>query len=212
MDTAPPREMTDCFAVFPDKTCKSAVLLLTEARRSAMMTEKKCSREEINMAFCTKCGAEMPDDAKVCPSCGAPVPAEETGTADFGAKLAGLNQTEDTTSQFDPADVEKNKVYALLAYIGLLFLVPLLAAPQSRYARYHTNQGVVLFLVELIWGLAFGILNAILSIIPVVWILFSLIGWLVSLGFLALTIIGIVNAVQGRAKELPLIGKIRFLK
>ena len=30
MDTAPPREMTDCFAVFPDKTCKSAVLLLTE--------------------------------------------------------------------------------------------------------------------------------------------------------------------------------------
>ena len=103
-------------------------------------------------------------------------------------------------------------MYALLAYIGLLFLVPLLAAPQSRYARYHTNQGVVLFLVELIWGLAFGILNAILSIIPVVWILFSLIGWLVSLGFLALTIIGIVNAVQGRAKELPLIGKIRFLK
>ena len=155
------------------------------------------------MAFCTKCGAEMPDDAKVCPSCGAPVPAEKTETADFGAKLAGLNQTEDTTSQFDPADVEKNKVYALLAYIGLLFLVPLLAAPQSRYARYHTNQGVVLFLAELIWGLAFGILNAILSI---------LIGWLVSLGFLALTIIGIVNAVQGRAKELPLIGKIRFLK
>ena len=32
-------------------------------------------------------------------------------------------------------DIEENKVFAVLAYIGILFLVPLLAAPRSRFAR-----------------------------------------------------------------------------
>ncbi|MEI8042594.1 MAG: DUF4339 domain-containing protein [Verrucomicrobiota bacterium] len=41
----------------------------------------------------------------------------------------------------DPADVDKNKIFAVLAYLGILFLVPLLAAKESRFARYHTNQG-----------------------------------------------------------------------
>jgi hypothetical protein len=50
----------------------------------------------------------------------------------------------------DADDIEKNKVFAVLAYIGILFLVPLLAAPQSRFARYHTNQGIVLFLASII--------------------------------------------------------------
>jgi hypothetical protein len=50
----------------------------------------------------------------------------------------------------DALDIEHNKIFAVLAYIGILFLVPLLAAPQSRFARYHTNQGIVLFLSVLI--------------------------------------------------------------
>ena len=31
------------------------------------------------MAYCTKCGLEIPEDAKFCPKCGAPVHAGETG-------------------------------------------------------------------------------------------------------------------------------------
>ena len=35
---------------------------------------------------------------------------------------------------------------------------------------------------------------------------------LISFGFLALSIIGIVNVSQGQAKELPLLGKIKLFK
>ena len=42
----------------------------------------------------------------------------------------------------DPNDVQSNKVMAILAYFGILFLIPLLAAKESAYARYHTNQGL----------------------------------------------------------------------
>ena len=44
----------------------------------------------------------------------------------------------------DPQDVQANKVMAILAYFGLLVFVPLFAAKESRFARFHTNQGLIL--------------------------------------------------------------------
>lgn len=103
--------------------------------------------------------------------------------------------------QPDPADVEQNKVMAILAYI--IFFIPLIAARESRFAMYHANQGLVLFL----FGLAVGIVG---TIIPVL-------GWFVilPLGYLAvlvLAILGIVNSAKGEMKELPVIGKISIIK
>lgn len=101
----------------------------------------------------------------------------------------------------DPADVEKNKVMAIIAYI--LFFIPLLAAKESQYAMYHTNQGLTLFLA----GIAVSIIG---SIIPIIgWFLILPIG---SLVVLVIGIIGIINAIKGEAKPLPLIGKFTLLK
>lgn len=103
--------------------------------------------------------------------------------------------------QPDPADVEKNKVMGILAYI--IFFIPLIAARESKFAMYHANQGLVLFLT----GLAVGILG---SIIPIL-------GWFVilPLGYLAvlvLAILGIISSAKGEMKPLPLIGKISIIK
>lgn len=105
----------------------------------------------------------------------------------------------------DPNDVQQNKVMAVLAYIGILFLVPLLAAPNSQYARFHTNQGLVLFLFDIV----VGILTAVLAFIPFIGLIVSS---LLGLGIFVLMILGIVNAATGKANELPLIGKIRIIK
>jgi uncharacterized membrane protein len=105
----------------------------------------------------------------------------------------------------DPADVEKNKVFAVLAYIGLLFLVPLLAAPQSPFARYHTNQGVVLFLAAIVGCVA----GTILSFIPFLGCLFMPV---VMVGILVLMVMGIMNAASGNCKPLPLIGQFKLIK
>ena len=105
------------------------------------------------------------------------------------------------TEYIDPADAEKNKFMGILAYI--IFLIPLLAARESKFAMYHANQGLVLFLA----GLAVSIVG---SIIPIL-------GWFViaPLGFLAVfvfAILGIINAAKGLCKPLPLIGGINIIK
>ena len=101
----------------------------------------------------------------------------------------------------DPADAQQNKAMGILAYIGILFLVPLLAAPTSRFAKYHANQGLTLFLVNVALG--------ILAVVPILgWIAFIL----GTLGTLALAIMGIINAVNGVMKPLPLIGQFTLLK
>ena len=102
----------------------------------------------------------------------------------------------------DPADVEKNKIFGILAYLGLLCLVPLLAAKDSPFARYHTNQGLVLFLGALcVW---FPCL--IISFIPFVNLLMLLVWPVFGISCLVFAILGIINAANGVCKPLPLIG------
>ena len=116
--------------------------------------------------------------------------------------------TKDETADFDKKDIEDNTAMGILAYIGILVLIPMLAAKDSKFARYHTNQGFTLFL----FGFCTAVILGILGIIPYVGIVFRILGALVGLCFFVFMILGIVNVVQGKAKELPLIGKYRFLK
>lgn len=161
------------------------------------------------MATCKKCGADMDENAKQCPVCGAPVEQDQGNSNSkqnaAEAAFTEFNNTADTTAEFDSKDIADNKGMAVLAYIGILFLIPLLAAPNSRFARFHTNQGLVLFLAEVVLGAAGGVLG----LIPFVgWIISSAIG-IVCLAFM---FIGIVNAANGKAKELPLIGSFKLIK
>ena len=163
------------------------------------------------MAKCPNCGAPMEDNAKFCPSCGAPV-NEAPKTENQGEQnknenfFTQLNDTPDTTADYTKEDIDKNKVMGVLAYLGLLVLVPLLAAKDSKFARFHSNQGLVLLIAE---GIC-SVLSAILSLIPF-WLI-RLTIYLVQIALFVLAIIGIVNAASGKAKELPLIGKITILK
>jgi uncharacterized membrane protein len=152
----------------------------------------------------------MEDGAAFCPNCGAANTQSQNGAQNSFQQNAQqafkkFNDTGDYTDQFDPADVAANKTISILAYLGLLFLIPLLAAPQSQYARYHSNQGIVLCIADIIVSVAL----AIVGWIPVIgWIISSVLGIAVTV----MMIIGIINAATGKAKDLPFIGKIRLLK
>ncbi len=156
------------------------------------------------MAFCTKCGAEIEDGAKFCALCG-----EATGaktTADSVAetvkdKFNEFNNTADTTNEYDPADIENNKVMAVLAYFGILVLIPIFAAKESKFARFHANQGLVLWLA--------GIILGVIGVIPIIGTIISIVG---SIATFVLFILGIINSATGKAKELPIIGKISLIK
>jgi uncharacterized membrane protein len=112
-------------------------------------------------------------------------------------------------------DIQQNKTMAILAYF--IFFLPLLAAKESKFARYHANQGLVLLIASFAVGIVSSIINGILfaamtmgsfGAIAIVGTLFTI----VYLGIAALAIIGIVNAAQGKVKPVPVIGNITIIK
>jgi len=110
------------------------------------------------------------------------------------------------TIDVDKQEAEDGKVISIFAYISILFLIPLFAANDNKFARFHANQGLVLFLTSI----AVGIVSNILSWI--IWPIGSLVSVVGSLGILAFAIIGIINVVQLETKPLPFIGEITIIK
>ena len=176
------------------------------------------------MAFCPKCGKQLEENTTVCPSCNAQEEQSATtentqGTSSQPNVLQKLNNTSDTTSEYDAKDIADNKLMALLSYLSILVLVPMFAAPNSKFTRFHVKQGFTLFLAYI--GLF--IVNFLLGMIKTTHYIWGVpyqttpgivvfIGWLLGIPLFVLSILGIINAVQGRAKELPIIGKITILK
>jgi len=159
------------------------------------------------MAFCEKCGAELEEGTKFCQACGAEVSGNVENST-INSAINDFTNTNDTTSEYDEKDINDNKVMGVLAYIGILWLVPLLAAKDSKFARFHANQGLVLWLASIILSVA----SAVLAIIPIVGCVAAILLPVVGIGGFVLMILGIINAAQGKAKELPIIGKYRILK
>ena len=149
------------------------------------------------MSFCKNCGTNMENGVKFCPSCGS---FAETAT---GNAAAGTSA--------EQADAANNKAMGILAYI--IFLIPLLAARDSKFARYHTNQGVILAILAVAYAVVYSVLSSLLFFISVP-LAFAVTGILGILGwaFLVFSIIGIVNVCKGECKPLPLIGKFQILK
>lgn len=124
-------------------------------------------------------------------------------------KLQNINETPDTTKDYDKQDIEKNKVMAILAYFGILVLVPIFGAKDSKFARFHANQGLILCII---W-FAIWLIGQVFAAIS--WKLYAVLSIVFIIVYLLLTvlaILGIINAANGKAKELPLVGKYRILK
>lgn len=150
---------------------------------------------------------------------------------------ANFLNTPDTTAQYDPQDIELNNRLSLLSYLGILVLIPIFLVKKSRFAKFHANQGLwllianvavqtILYLIRLIvYALGSGVTTLLFKVIKSVAVLtvhnvlidvFNVVMVLltvaVSAAVIALVVLGILNAVKGRAKELPLIGRFRILR
>ncbi len=149
------------------------------------------------MAYCINCGQQLPPEAKACPGCGTPVTPKTEAEETVQPTPTPAHRT-DYTADFDPQDIADNKLMAALAYLGWLILIPLLATPakDSPFVRFHVNQGLILLVCILISG----VLSAVC------------IGVITGIICVVLLVIGIVNALNGRAIELPIVGKYRIMK
>ena len=156
------------------------------------------------MAFCPNCGSKLDGDPAFCPSCGTRLNVTRSQKTDYSDdlkkvadNLKDLTDTPDTTDHYDPRDISDNKLMGILCYLSILWLIPFLTTKDSPFVRFHLNQGLLVLIVELA--------GAVMQFIPIV-------GWLIGVIAFALSIIGIVNVVNGKVQELPLIGKFTLLK
>ncbi len=162
------------------------------------------------MEVCRKCGSKIWPGVRSCPACGAATgfsdkqPAQEEKPGSGG--MAG------SPGRFDSADIAQNKAMAVFAYLGILVVFPLFMAKDSGFARYHAGQGLVLLLASAAYSIAYSVLAGLL--LSVSWEFYFVLRLirLAGLAFPALAVFGIMNALSGKAAELPVIGKIRLLR
>ena len=118
----------------------------------------------------------------------------------------------DYTESYDKNEIESSKFMVILSYIGLLCLIPYFAEKNNKFVRFHAVQGLNLFLVDLIYCTAYGFLCFILAFIPVIgWLLIFVLSF-VTYAFFGFRIWGIVNVCNGKAKELPVVNKLKLIK
>lgn len=106
---------------------------------------------------------------------------------------------QENIAQFTAEDIEKNKVVSALAYI--IFFLPLIVCPNSQFGKFHANQGLLLLITGMVGSI-------VLSIIPYIWILTPLF----SIVMFIAVIMGLINTLNGKANELPVIGKYKIIK
>ena len=92
-----------------------------------------------------------------------------------------------------PAALSGSKLFSLLSYFGILFVLPYLVCRNDDFALFHAKQGMILFVVTLAARIAGSILG---------------LGWLVSIARIFFIYKGIVSALNGRKDKLPYIGNL----
>ncbi len=92
-------------------------------------------------------------------------------------------------------DVEKAKTTAWLSYLWMMWLVPMLTLQDNEFAKFHVKQGIVLT----VYG--FGIVIAGFGVPVLGWFIVLPVGLVI---LLVLSIMGIVNALNGKYWRCPL--------
>ncbi len=108
----------------------------------------------------------------------------------------GATTDESTKEGMGAFTTDEGRMAAILAYIPFLCFVPLLSMRENKEARFHARQGVMLFLIELV---------AVLFLIDAI---SDLVFKGLLIVALALSVAGIIFAVQGKNYKLPVIGDL----
>lgn len=93
--------------------------------------------------------------------------------------------------------VQEGKMYALLGYLSILCILPLILKKDNKFALYHGKQGLVLFIGEVALG--------ILALMPFIGFALAPIAAFI---FFVLSFIGIIQAVLGNYWRCPIVANI----
>lgn len=95
----------------------------------------------------------------------------------------------------DEAEILEGKIFALLSYLSVLCIIPLVFKKDNKFALFHGRQGLVIFVGQV----AIFIVSIILG------------PWILKLGMFLLgilSLIGIIVSLKGRYLKLPVVSDI----
>ena len=186
------------------------------------------------MSFCPNCGTALNENAAVCPSCGfplnstgqkgttqpntnpmqgGPTPMQSSPTPRQGGFQGGpgfnqpyMTDPTDHTPEMDPKDISENKVVAMLPYLmGFIgIIICALLSKESKYAAFHVRQALKLEVCSS--------LLVIVSVLLIWTLIVPLAGLICSVILFVVRIIGFFGVANGKAKELPIVKGLGFLK
>lgn len=98
-------------------------------------------------------------------------------------------------------DKKTTGVVAYLTWVG--WLIAFLAGDKEG-AKFHINQALVIFLVQIV----LGIVARVLGLIPVI----RHLTWILNVAGAVLWLAGLIAAIQDKENPLPFIGEIQLIK
>ena len=100
---------------------------------------------------------------------------------------------------------ENGKICAILSYllIGVIWYFVDKDMQKDDFVKFHAKQGLVLLIFSIIWNIIISMLFGMLFYTFAFWWFIHLLSYVP----LILVIIGILNAVNDKKAELPVIGK-----
>jgi uncharacterized membrane protein len=153
--------------------------------------------------YCSKCGAENPEGAKFCSKCGAQLAVTTTQPAE------GTTRPEAESSTGMTANTAGLLCYVLGWVTGIVFVV---LEKKNRFVKFHAWQSIMTFGVLFVAWLILSRMLIDIGLGNLFYPNFALIhagqalGWIIGLGMLALWIILMVQAYQGKMWKVPLAG------
>lgn len=149
------------------------------------------------MIICSECGTQVEKGICLCPNCGKEMLYNRKKFYKYKLFINSFN---------------KEKLLSVISYIGFLWLVPLLKGKHSSLTMFHINQGISLSIAEAIYGIFYLILKKLLLEISIWLYPIVAVAGIAEFIFIIFAILGIISAIKGEKRELPIIGGIRILK
>ena len=140
--------------------------------------------------------------------------------------LKMFTETTDHSLDYEKEDAAKNKKISIIALFGITFWVPFVFSPQSRYARYYGNQGLIMFIMSIPFSLLYLMFSGIVGVactqqatVGSSGASLSIFGIIMDIVFFAICyaipIFMLYNAIKnilaGKAKDLPFFGFMRLV-
>ena len=109
----------------------------------------------------------------------------------------GQTQSQPVQDQPKLETANANRTFmGVLSYLGILVFIPFFTSKEDSFVKYHIKQGLVVFSIEvIIW------------IIGMMFYGFWMIANVLNLAVIVLSIVGIINVIGNKEKELPLVGQ-----